>query len=481
MAPENKWLSFSLQSSVDQMLNPSSQSADSHHFYSFSDNYYANVENQQLVSYMDSSQVQQPPKLEDFFGGDSTETQDSSLTHIYNHSHHTGGGALAAAYYFSHGEQQELNNITGFQAFSGNSGSEVDDTSFGGQIQSPVESGNELATYSQFPFTATANALSLGVSSKSFLCTENNSSKAIVSVDSDGSKKISDTFGQRTSIYRGVTRHRWTGRYEAHLWDNSCRREGQARKGRQVYLGGYDKEEKAARAYDLAALKYWGSTATTNFPISNYTKEIEDMKNETKQEFIASLRRKSSGFSRGASIYRGVTRHHQQGRWQARIGRVAGNKDLYLGTFATEEEAAEAYDIAAIKFRGVNAVTNFEMNRYDVEAISKSSLPIGGAAKRLKLSLESEETQPISNILQTPSCSNSSSSISFASTPTVSSIPCGIPFDTSVPFYHHNFFQHLQTSNSVGMDSSARASSMATPMPFMSTQPEFFIWPHQSY
>lgn len=69
--------------------------------------------------------------------------------------------------------------------------------------------------------------------------------------------------------------------------------------------------------------------------------------------------RKSSGFSRGASIYRGVTRfefvigskvsycgpkinasylivrcrHHQQGRWQARIGRVAGNKDLYLGTF----------------------------------------------------------------------------------------------------------------------------------------------------
>ncbi|XP_072063191.1 fe(2+) transport protein 2 [Arachis hypogaea] len=104
------------------------------------------------------------------------------------------------------------------------------------------------------------------------------------------------------------------------------------------YLGEYDKEEKAARAYDLAALKYWGPTATANFPVSNYPKGLEEMKHVTKQEFIASLRRKSSGFSRGASIYRGVTRHHQQGRWQARIGRVAGNKDLYLGTFVASAE-----------------------------------------------------------------------------------------------------------------------------------------------
>ncbi|XP_019457139.1 PREDICTED: AP2-like ethylene-responsive transcription factor AIL1 isoform X2 [Lupinus angustifolius] len=195
-------------------------------------------------------------------------------------------------------------------------------------------------------------------------------------------RKSIDTFGQRTSQYRGVTRHRWTGRYEAHLWDNSCKKEGQTRKGRQVYLGGYDMEEKAARAYDLAALKYWGSSTHINFPLQNYQMQLEEMKNMSRQEFVAHLRRKSSGFSRGASIYRGVTRHHQHGRWQARIGRVAGNKDLYLGTFSTQEEAAEAYDVAAIKFRGVNAVTNFDISRYHVENIMASNTLLTGEQAR---------------------------------------------------------------------------------------------------
>ncbi|KAK3143510.1 hypothetical protein QOZ80_4AG0301190 [Eleusine coracana subsp. coracana] len=255
-------------------------------------------------------------------------------------------------------------------------------------------------------------------------------------------RKAVDSFGQRTSIYRGVTRHRWTGRYEAHLWDNSCRREGQSRKGRQVYLGGYDKEEKAARAYDLAALKYWGPSTTTNFPVAEYEKELEEMKNMTRQEFVASLRRKSSGFSRGASIYRGVTRHHQHGRWQARIGRVAGNKDLYLGTFSTEEEAAEAYDIAAIKFRGLNAVTNFEISRYNVESIISSNLPIGSMSASGR-STKSLESAPSPDAITGSEVSTAPPSLAFSALP--------VKYDQQQDYLSMLALQHHQQGNLQGL------------------------------
>ncbi|XP_060168346.1 AP2-like ethylene-responsive transcription factor At1g16060 [Lycium barbarum] len=199
---------------------------------------------------------------------------------------------------------------------------------------------------------------------KKSICSSQNSDNGI----SKGKRKRKavsrESPPQRSSIYRGVTRHRWTGRYEAHLWDKNCWNDKQTKKGRQVYLGAYDEEETAAHAYDLAALKYWGQDTILNFPLSTYEKEIKEMEGQSREEYIGSLRRKSSGFSRGVSRYRGVARHHHNGRWEARIGRVFGNKYLYLGTYATQEEAATAYDMAAIEYRGPNAVTNFDLSRY---------------------------------------------------------------------------------------------------------------------
>lgn len=122
------------------------------------------------------------PKLEDFLGECSqTETQESSLTQIYDQA------------------------VAGFQAFSGNSGSEVDDSNSAARLAAhSVESAR-----SELAFTGGGRSLSLAVQTTSQ--TRNSPAEKAIVVSDNGNNcsknnKISDTFGQRTSIYRGVTR-----------------------------------------------------------------------------------------------------------------------------------------------------------------------------------------------------------------------------------------------------------------------------------
>jgi AP2-like factor (euAP2 lineage) len=221
-----------------------------------------------------------------------------------------------------------------------------------------------------------------------------------------------------SSRYRGVTQHRRTKRWEAHVWD----------KGKQVYLGGFESEHRAGRAYDVVVLKTRGADrCQTNFPINEYASVIPYLNSVTRDELVLLLRRRSKGFSRGSSKYIGVTKH-KCGKWEARISNsnksmnnvknkrkdhktaiehesnsplkqstsddpspstasasdvtpatppqtqaaaaaTSTRKYTYLGLYETELEAARVHDRAAVALFGLHAHTNFDVCSYREELL----------------------------------------------------------------------------------------------------------------
>jgi hypothetical protein len=140
---------------------------------------------------------------------------------------------------------------------------------------------------------------------------------------------------KHSSQYRGVY---WFKR--DNTWVATIRYDGKRR-----YLGRFEDEEEAARAYDRAARAHNGEKAQLNFP----TKK-EQAAEEAKQQ-------RWTKCGEAPSKYRGVSWSKNNNKWTAAI--ICDGKGHYLGRFEDEKAAARAYDRAARAQHRERAQLNF--------------------------------------------------------------------------------------------------------------------------
>lgn len=144
-----------------------------------------------------------------------------------------------------------------------------------------------------------------------------NQKKNLIICTQRNNSRDRDKIPNRTSEFKGVTKLK---RKHIELWSAGIKVDYQF-----IHLGNFTNEKDAAKAYDIAALKYFQEFSKLNFPEFDYKSYIPK---PYEPEYH--------------SKFNGVTWHKRHEKWMVNI--KVGDKTLWLGYFDDEIEAAKHRD-----------------------------------------------------------------------------------------------------------------------------------------
>ncbi|KAG1681527.1 hypothetical protein FOA52_014033 [Chlamydomonas sp. UWO 241] len=139
---------------------------------------------------------------------------------------------------------------------------------------------------------------------------------------------------RKSSRYPGVSWHKSGLLWHVKLKDLQSKR--------QQHIGYYASEEDAARAYDFTVVQAHGPGAKRNFPGEDNNKPPATVRQQRK-----------------TSRYLGVSLSKNGSSWYVSLQDLQTKRMRHIGSFAPEEDAARAYDYAAVQARGPGAKRNF--------------------------------------------------------------------------------------------------------------------------
>ena len=137
--------------------------------------------------------------------------------------------------------------------------------------------------------------------------------------------------------YKGITAV--NGRY----WSARIRINGD-----RIYLGCFSTPEEASKSYEEAAKKYFGEFARLNDSPPVHASSNIPQSTDTKYTY--------KKHKDARSIYKGVYPRPHSSLWQAEL--YFEGKHIYCGNYSTQEDAARAYNKAALAYLGERAKLN---------------------------------------------------------------------------------------------------------------------------